>query len=130
MFLAPAAWLSTNFDYAYLALADQIKAAAHRHRWLIAFLVVGFSIGDLLLTQTILTEIHGDPRFSKGEANFLMAPIVMTWWIWPIRVGIPILAVIRDIRAKNYNLMLFAAVLYGAVCAWNSYQYHLVQKVL
>ncbi len=46
-----------------------------------------------------------------------MASVVMTWW--PLRVGIPALAVSRDLRAKSYGLITTAAALYGLVVIWN-----------
>ena len=44
----------------------------------------------------------------------------MTWWAWPLRVGIPALAVARDLKAKNYSLITTAAALYAAVVFWNT----------
>jgi len=74
---------------------------------------------DLLITQTILTIVNARTGVHLAEANPLMAPVVMTWWAWPIRVGIPALAVIRDLRRHNYGLITTAAALYGGVVVWN-----------
>lgn len=101
-------------------------AAGHRFRWVIAAAVVVFSVADLLLTQTILTMVEGRTGVQPGEYNALMAPIVMTWWAWPIRVGIPLIMVIRDLRRDNHWLMFCGAVIYGAVVAWNTHMYLLV----
>lgn len=99
---------------------------AERHRWTLATLVIVFSVLDLALTQTILTMVEDVTGKTVGEANALMAPIVMTWWAWPVRVGIPALIVARDLRRGNYQLMLFAVILYGAVVAWNLHMYQIV----
>lgn len=85
-----------------------------RIRYPLAAAVVLFSVVDLLITQTILSATSG-----HSEANPIMAPFVMSWWAWPIRVGIPIIAVARDLRKGNHDLILFAAALYGMVVAWN-----------
>lgn len=99
----------------------------HTHRYLLAFLVLASSIADLLLTQSILSLVEEITGASVGEANALMAPIVMTWWAWPIRVGIPLLIVVRDLHKRNYSLMFTGVLLYGAVVAWNTHMYFLVR---
>ena len=120
------AWLTSR----WVAWHPAMLSVMHRGRFLLAFLVVAFSVADLLLTQTILTMVEEITGETVGEANAFMAPIVMTWWAWPIRVGIPLIAVIRDLRHHEYTLMLTACLLYGAVVAWNTRQYFLVTEAL
>jgi hypothetical protein len=100
------------------ALEDSRQWMHRRRRWL-AGVTLGASILDLVLTQTILALVAHRTGVQPAEANPLMAPLVMTWWAWPIRVGIPALAVLRDLRARNYGLITTAAALYGAVVVWN-----------
>jgi hypothetical protein len=104
----------------------RIAVGLHDRRYLLAIAVVGFSFLDVLLTQTILTMAASQPGVHPGEANAFMAPIIMTWWAWPIRVGLPILALLRDFKTRNYNLILFAAFLYAVVVAWNTHMLMLV----
>ncbi len=120
------AWLSAS----WACSQSSILRAMHRSRFVLAFLILAFSVADLLLTQTILTMVHEITGETVGEANALMAPIVMTWWAWPIRVGIPLIVVVRDLRQRNYSLMLTGCLLYGAVVAWNTRQYFLVLEVV
>ena len=47
----------------------------------------------------------------------------MTWWAWPLRVGIPAIAVARDLRRGNYGLITLAAGLYGLVVVWNLFMW-------
>jgi hypothetical protein len=103
-----------------------ISFQCHRFRWVLATLILLFSVADLVLTQTILTMVEEITGSAVGEANALMAPIVMTWWAWPIRVGVPLIIVIRDMKNGNYNLMLAGTILYGAVVAWNTHMYQIV----
>jgi hypothetical protein len=105
---------------------QQARRGLHRWRWVVAFFIVAFSVADLVLTQTILTAVESLTGDQPSEANPIMAPIVMSWWAWPVRIGIPVLAVIRDVKRQNYSLMAFAFLLYGAVVAWNSYQFSLL----
>lgn len=100
------------------ALADSTEWMRARRRWL-AGVALGASVLDLLLTQTILTLVAHRTGVQPAEANPLMAPVVMTWWAWPLRVGIPALAVARDLHRRNYGLITTAAALYGAVVVWN-----------
>ncbi len=92
----------------------------HRRRlWLAAVALIA-SVLDLVLTQTILTIVADRAGVQPAEANPLMASVIMTWWAWPLRVGIPALAVARDLKAKNYSLITTAAALYAAVVIWNT----------
>lgn len=113
------------------AIADSVAWMTARRRWVAAIVLLA-SVLDLVLTQTILTAlgaqagVGGEP----AEANPLMAGVVMTWWAWPLRVGIPAIAVVRDLRAKNYGLITVAATLYGGVVVWNTYMLHTVTGAL
>jgi hypothetical protein len=100
------------------AIADSEAWMRLRRRWLAA-VALGASVLDLVLTQTILTLVATRTGIQPAEANPFMAPIVMTWWAWPLRVGIPALAVARDLRRGNYGLITIAAGLYGVVVVWN-----------
>ena len=100
------------------AIADSEEWMRRRRAWL-AGVALGASVLDLVLTQTILTLVATRTGVQPAEANPLMAPIVMTWWAWPLRVGIPALAVARDLRRRNYGLITIAAGLYGLVVVWN-----------
>jgi hypothetical protein len=101
------------------AVADSHHWMHRRRSWLAAVVIVT-SILDLLLTQTILGLVADRTGHQPAEANPLMAPIVMTWWAWPLRVGIPAVAVLRDLRTRSYGLITTAAGLYGAVVVWNT----------
>lgn len=116
------AWLTST----WVTTAASVSQQLHRWRWGLALFVVLFSIADLLLTQSILTMVHGR-GMELSEANPVMDPVIMSWWAWPIRVGIPLVVVVRDLRRQNYNLMAFAFLLYGAVVAWNAYIYGVVK---
>jgi hypothetical protein len=100
------------------AVADSRQWMHQRRLWL-AGACIGASILDLVLTQTILTLVASRTGAQPAEANPLMASVVMTWWAWPLRVGIPVLAVTRDLRTKSYGLITTAAALYGLVVIWN-----------
>ena len=100
------------------AVADSEEWMQRRRLWLAGVALVA-SVLDLVLTQTILTLVATRTGVQPAEANPLMAPIVMSWWAWPIRVGIPALAVARDLRRRNYGLITLAAGLYGVVVVWN-----------
>jgi hypothetical protein len=76
---------------------------------------------DLVLTQTILSLVADRTGAQPAEANPLMASVVMTWWAWPLRVGVPALAVIRDLRSRSYGLITTAATLYAGVVIWNTH---------
>jgi hypothetical protein len=104
------------------AIADS-RAWMHRRRAWLAGVVVITSILDLLLTQMILSLVADRTGHQPAEANPLMASVVMTWWAWPLRVGVPAIAVLRDMRARSYGLMTTAAGLYGAVVIWNTFMY-------
>lgn len=115
----------TRFDTSLTARLEPAVADSHewmhrRRSWLAGVTIMA-SILDLVLTQTILTMVAGRAGVQPAEANPLMASVVMTWWAWPLRVGIPMLAVIRDLKAKNYGLITTAAGLYGAVVIWNTF---------
>jgi hypothetical protein len=100
------------------AIAESEEWMHRRRRWL-AGVALLTSVLDLVLTQTILTMVAARSGVQPAEANPLMAPIVMTWWAWPFRVGIPALAVARDLHRRNYGLITLAAGLYGVVVVWN-----------
>ncbi len=101
-------------DIITLLHANYMLFDISRLKYPLAFLVIAFSVADLCLTQTILSATS-----SHSEGNPFIAPFVMSWWAWPIRVGIPLLAVTRDLRRDNHELLLFAACLYGTIVAWN-----------
>lgn len=120
------AWLTAHWTlYQPRFLAD-----LHASRFVLALAVVAFSILDLLLTQSILTMVEGRAGVQPGEANALMAPVVMTWFAWPIRVGIPIIAVVRDLVQRNYLLMWTGFLLYGVVVAWNTHMFMIVSSAI
>lgn len=131
-----------RFDIAATRLDLQFKVWAYRHvsrplyrwRWWIVTYLVAFSVLDLLLTQHILTLVAGLTGEQPGEANPVMAPIVMSWWAWPVRVGIPLVIALADIRpskvSTNISHATFGALLYGGVVAWNCHQYALLQGAL
>lgn len=121
--------VDTWITFTWANLTQHVSELAHRWRYLLAFLVIAFSVADLLLTQTILTMVEGKTGVQPGEANALMAPIIMSWWAWPIRVGVPLLIVIRDLRRNNHQLMLAGVILYGAVVAWNTHMYQIVSNI-
>jgi hypothetical protein len=100
------------------AVAESREWMERRRIWL-AGVALGASVLDLVLTQTILTLVASRTGAQPAEANPLMASVVMTWWAWPIRIGIPALAVSRDLRNHRYGLITTAAALYGAVVVWN-----------
>jgi hypothetical protein len=100
------------------AFEDSRAWMQRRRRWL-AGVTLGASVLDLVLTQTILTLVAARSGVQPAEANPFMAPLVMSWWAWPLRVGVPALAVLRDLHARNYGLITTAAALYGAVVVWN-----------
>lgn len=108
------------------AIADS-EAWMHRRRVWLAVVVLFMSVLDLVLTQTILGLVADRPGIQPAEANPLMAPVVMSWWAWPLRVGIPAVAVYRDMRRGNYGLITTAAGLYGAVVIWNTHMLLAVQ---
>lgn len=126
--------LSTRADTALtFRLADAVadsEAWMHSRRFVLAVVVVVASVLDLVLTQTILTMVHGLPGAQPAEANPLMAGVVMTWWAWPLRVGIPVVAITRDLRVGNYTLITFAAALYTTVVIWNTNMLVTVQGAL
>lgn len=105
MILAPINWL--HIRYAYADLRD--------YRWLLAIGVIVFSALDLWITQSLLSLYD-----ARSEGNPVMVHIIMTWFAWPIRVGVPLICVTRDLRRQRYELLLFAFTLYGTVIAWNS----------
>jgi hypothetical protein len=111
--------LATRFDtWLWFSELESKEWMQQRRLWL-AVMVVAASVADLYLTQSILTLVHGLSGHQPAEANPFMAGLVMTWWAWPIRVGIPCLAVVRDLRAGNYGLITFAAAVYSLVVVWN-----------
>ncbi len=114
----------TRFDTSLTGWLEPAVAGSHhwmhrRRSWLAGVTLIA-SVLDLVLTQTILTMVADLPGIQPAEANPLMASVVMTWWAWPLRVGIPTLAVLRDLKANNYGLITTAACLYGAVVIWNT----------
>lgn len=104
------------------AMVDSFAWMQRRRTWL-AGVVIVTSVLDLFLTQTILTLVADRSGHQPAEANPLMASVVMTWWAWPLRVGIPALVVLRDLRTHRYGLITAAAGLYGAVVVWNTFMY-------
>lgn len=120
------AWMTSCWTVVH----PKMLSAMHRGRFFLAFLVVALSVADLLLTQTILSMVEDITGDTVGEANALMAPIVMTWWAWPLRVGVPLIMVIRDLRQDNNWLMFFACTLYAAVVAWNTHMYFIVRDAI
>ncbi len=91
-----------------------------RRRWLAAIVIVT-SVLDLVLTQTILAHAQALHGVEAAEANPMMSDLVMTWWAWPIRVGIPMLIVARGLRLGRYAVLAAATGVYGAVVIWNTY---------
>lgn len=120
------AWLTSQ----WVATRTRFLADLHASRYVLALGVIAFSVLDLLLTQTILSMVDGHSEVQPGEANALMAPIVMTWWAWPIRVGIPLVAVARDLHQQNYNLMWAGFLLYAAVVVWNTHMFMIVAEAI
>lgn len=108
------------------ALEDSLTWMRERRIWL-ATVVLLASVLDLVLTQTILSAVEHRVGPQPAEANPFMAPVIMSWWAWPLRVGIPLIAVIRDMRARNYGLVTIAAGLYGLVVVWNAHMLLLVE---
>ena len=72
------------------AIADS-RDWMHRRRLWLAGVALGASVLDLVLTQTILTLVATRTGAQPAEANPFMASVVMTWWAWPLRIGIPAL---------------------------------------
>jgi len=101
------------------AVAESQDWMQRRRIWLASVALVA-SVLDLVLTQTILTLVAHRTGAQPAEANPLMGSVVMTWWAWPLRVGIPGLAVVRDLRARSYGLITTASALYAAVVIWNT----------
>jgi Domain of unknown function (DUF5658) len=100
------------------AVAESLEWMRRRRLWL-AGVALGASVLDLVLTQTILTLVADRSGAQPAEANPIMASVVMTWWAWPLRVGVPALVVSRDLRTHRYGLITTAAALYGLVVVWN-----------
>lgn len=120
-------WTDNQMTWAWWKAHDWGTRMGHKFRYVLAFLVVALSVADLVLTQTILTMVEGRTGVQPGEANALMAPIIMTWWAWPLRVGIPLIMIVHDLRKNNHWLMFVAVLLYGAVVAWNTHMLMIVQ---
>jgi Domain of unknown function (DUF5658) len=130
--------LARRFDITATYLDLKFKVWSYRHvswplyrwRWWIVAYLVTFSILDLVLTQNILSLVASRTGQQPAEANPIMAPIVMSWWAWPVRVGIPLLIALADIRPSkvttNISHAAFGAILYGAVVAWNTHMYQIV----
>jgi hypothetical protein len=119
MLLATCTRLDTGLTHRLAPAVADSEEWMHRRRGWLASVALVASVLDLVLTQTILTVVATRSGVQPAEANPLMAPIVMSWWAWPIRVGIPALAVLRDLRRGNYGLITLAAGLYGLVVVWN-----------
>lgn len=127
MLLAACTWIDTELTLRLEpAVADSLAWMRERRIWL-AVVVLVTSVLDLLLTQTLLALAEQRADLHLAEANPFMAPVVMSWWAWPLRVGIPLLAVVRDMRAGRYGLVTVAAALYGAVVVWNTHLLVVVQ---
>lgn len=120
MILAACTRVDTALALALPPALDDSQAWMRSRRFVLAAVAVLASVLDLVLTQTILSVVAGRTGAQPAEANPFMAPIVMTWWAWPFRVGIPCLAIVRDLRAGNYALITTAAGLYGLVVVWNT----------
>jgi hypothetical protein len=119
MLLATCTRLDTGLTFRLEPAVADSEEWMHRRRVWLAGVALVASVLDLVLTQTILTLVATRTGVQPAEANPLMAPIVMSWWAWPVRVGIPALAVARDLRRHNYGLITLAAGLYGLVVVWN-----------
>jgi hypothetical protein len=103
------------------ALVDSMEWMHLRRHWVIVVAIVA-SVLDLLLTQSILTIVGGlvnDP--GRAEQNPLMAAVIMTWWAWPLRVGVPVVALLHDLKVKNYGVITAAAGMYACVVIWNTH---------
>lgn len=122
--------VDTDLTFRLPPIVADCQAWMHLRRVWIAAVVVLASVLDLLLTQRILGMVAGATGHQPAEANPFMASVVMTWWAWPLRVGIPAIAVIRDVRARNYSLMTTAAALYTCVVIWNTHMLYTVQELL
>lgn len=130
MILALATRADTALTFRLPPAIDDSQTWMHSRRFLLAAVAIVASVLDLVLTQTILGIVAEITGSQLAEANPFMAPIVMSWWAWPLRVGIPLLAVIRDLRAGNYTLITTAAALYSAVVIWNTHILMSLQGVL
>ncbi len=126
MILATCTRIDTNLTFALEPAITESNTWMHNRRYWLATVVLIASALDLTLTQTILTLVAGQSGHQPAEANPLMASVVLTWYAWPLRVGLPALAVIRDLRAGNYGLITFAATLYSCVVIWNTHMLWLV----
>lgn len=120
MILAACTQIDTSLTMRLDPAVAESQDWMHRRRIWLASVALGASVLDLVLTQTILTLVADRTGAQPAEANPLMASVVMTWWAWPLRVGIPALAVVRDLRARNYGLITTASALYAAVVIWNT----------
>lgn len=120
MILAACTQIDTSLTMRLEPAVAESQDWMHRRRIWLASVALVASILDLALTQTILTLVADRTGAQPAEANPLMAAVIMTWWAWPLRVGIPALAVVRDLRARNYGLITTAAALYAAVVVWNT----------
>lgn len=120
MILAACTQIDTSLTMRLEPAVAESQDWMHRRRIWLASVALGASVLDLVLTQTILTLVADRTGAQPAEANPLMASVVMTWWAWPLRVGIPALAVVRDLRARNYGLITTASALYAAVVIWNT----------
>lgn len=121
MILAASTRLDTELTFRLEEALTDSSCWMHSRRFWLAAIAVLASVLDLVLTQTILSLVADRTGDMPAEANPLMAGVVMTWWAWPLRVGIPALAVVRDIRAGNYGLITAAAGLYACVVIWNTH---------
>ncbi len=101
--------------------ATESRTWMHSRRWWIGAVVLVASALDLMLTQTILTFVHGLQGDQPAEANPVMARVVMTWWAWPIRVGVPALVMAKDFLRHRYGRVTMAATLYWCVVVWNTH---------
>lgn len=101
------------------ASADSQAWMRSRRYWLAAVAIIA-SVLDLVLTQSILSAVAGLTGDQPAEANPLMASVVMTWWAWPLRVGVPFVAVLHDLKVGNFGVIAAAAGMYGCVVVWNT----------
>lgn len=119
--LALSTRIDTDLGYRLEEVMADNTVWMTKRRYALAGIAILASVLDLVLTQTILTIVADLTGHQPAEANPLMASFVMTWWAWPLRVGVPMLAVARDLRAGNYGLITCAAGLYVCVITWNVY---------
>ena len=92
--------------------------ADRRHRLeLMAMTVALLNVVDVLLTQLLLRSHPG-----AIEGNPLLAPVIMSNWVWVPKLALPAVAILAARRrvTRIRELALFAVFLaYWAIVAWN-----------